>query len=77
MFKVCAGNYFFVFLIAIYCIFRLPNTNKNENFANGRMARNIYDDLVMNHARRVVSIDDVGREELSLLSDKDFVLSIQ
>lgn len=49
-------------------------SNKNENFANGRMVRNIYDDLVMNHAIRVVDIDDVSREELSLITDKDFML---
>lgn len=48
-------------------------SNKNENFANGRMARNIYDDLVMKHARRVVAINDVSREELSLITDKDFI----
>lgn len=49
-------------------------SSKNEDFANGRMVRNIYDDLVMNHARRVVDIDDVSREELSLITDKDFML---
>lgn len=48
-------------------------SSKSENFANGRMVRNIYDDLVMNHARRVVSIDDASREELSLITDKDFL----
>lgn len=28
-------------------------TKKEDNFANGRLARNIYDDLVLNHARMV------------------------
>lgn len=46
---------------------------KDENFANGRMVRNIYDDLVMNHARRVVYIDDASCEDLSLITDKDFI----
>lgn len=46
--------------------------DKDENFANGRMVRNIYDDLVMNHARRVVNIDNVSREVLSLITDEDF-----
>ncbi|MDS0526588.1 AAA family ATPase [Clostridium sp. SHJSY1] len=49
-------------------------TNKDENFANGRMVRNIYDDLVMNHARRVVDIENVSREELSIITDRDFIL---
>ncbi|OHW62289.1 stage V sporulation protein K [Andreesenia angusta] len=48
-------------------------SDKNENFANGRMVRNIYDDLVMNHARRVVSIDNPSYEILSLIIDEDFV----
>lgn len=46
---------------------------KDENFANGRMVRNIYDDLVMNHAKRVVYIDNVTYEDLSLITDKDFL----
>ena len=47
-------------------------SKKNENFANGRLARNIYDDLVMNHARRVINIDNVSREELSVITASDF-----
>ena len=45
---------------------------KDKNFANGRLARNIYDDLVMNHARRVVSYSHPNRQELSLLIAEDF-----
>lgn len=47
-------------------------SEKDEHFANGRLARNIYDDLVMNHARRVVSITNPTDEDLSKLIDKDF-----
>ena len=32
-------------------------TKKEDNFANGRLARNIYDDLVLNHARREALIN--------------------
>lgn len=49
-------------------------SNRDESFANGRLVRNIYDDLVMNHARRVVDIADITREELSLITDKDFLI---
>ena len=45
---------------------------KDNSFANGRMIRNIYDDLVMNHARRVVKIENAGREDLSLIISEDF-----
>lgn len=48
--------------------------NKGTNFANGRMIRNIYDDLVMNHAKRVVNSSNVTRDELRLLRDEDFVM---
>ncbi|BBM52058.1 hypothetical protein JMUB3935_1036 [Leptotrichia trevisanii] len=48
--------------------------NKKENFSNGRMVRNIYDDLVMNHARRVVNLQNITKEELLLITDLDFKL---
>ena len=48
--------------------------NKKENFSNGRMVRNVYDDLVMNHARRVVNVQNITKEELLLITDLDFKL---
>ena len=42
--------------------------NKKENFSNGRMVRHVYDDLVMNHARRVVNIQNITKEELEALA---------
>ena len=47
-------------------------SKENENFANGRLARNIYDDLVMNHARRVANITNVSRDDLCLITASDF-----
>lgn len=47
--------------------------NKDEHFANGRLIRNIYDDMVMNHAKRVVDIDEPSIEVLSLILDEDFI----
>ncbi len=46
--------------------------NKDENFANGRLARNVFDDLVLCHARRVSTIDDPSDEDLSLFLSVDF-----
>lgn len=46
--------------------------NKKDNFANGRLVRNIYDDVTMNHARRVVKIDAPSREDLSVITCDDF-----
>ncbi len=47
-------------------------TLKNEHFANGRLARNIYDDLVMNHARRIYKIENPTDIELTILLKADF-----
>ena len=49
-------------------------SNKNQNFANGRMVRNVYDDLIMCQARRIVNIENVTREDLLLITEKDFLL---
>lgn len=46
--------------------------NKNENFANGRLVRNIFDDLIMSHARRVVNIENPTKNDLSVIIGDDF-----
>ena len=46
---------------------------EKENFANGRLVRNLYDDLVMQHARRVVTIENPSETELSSIKPEDFV----
>lgn len=46
--------------------------NKDGNFANGRLVRNLYDDLVMNHARRVINIENPTKEDLSTITVDDF-----
>lgn len=50
---------------------------KSENFANGRLVRNLFDDVTMNHAKRVVKIDNPDRRVLSLIccSDLESVLA--
>lgn len=49
-------------------------TNKNQNFANGRMVRNVYDDLIMCQARRIINIENITREDLLLITEEDFLL---
>lgn len=39
-----------------------------------RFVRNIFDELVMNHAKRVVSIDNPSKDDLSILRTADFVV---
>ena len=45
---------------------------KEDNFANGRMVRNLYEDLVMNHARRVFNINAPSKADLKTILDVDF-----
>lgn len=41
------------------------------NFSNGRFVRNVYEDMVMNHARRVVNEENPSLEELELFEVDD------
>ena len=59
----------------IHMYFEQQISSKDENFANGRLVRNLYDDLVMNHARRVINITNPGSEELSTIKAVDFMLT--
>ena len=52
-------------------IFLKQVKDKKENFANGRLVRNIYDDITMNHARRVVKMNEPSRDDLSLIIRAD------
>ena len=46
---------------------------KDEHFANGRLVRNIYDDIVMNHAKRVADVDNPNYDVLSVIIADDFI----
>ena len=45
---------------------------KNDNFANGRLVRNLYDDLIMNHAKRIYNTISPSKEELMTIKPIDF-----
>nr|WP_243427044.1 hypothetical protein [Mediterraneibacter glycyrrhizinilyticus] len=60
----------------IHLYFELQTSAKDENFANGRLVRNLYDDLVMNHARRVINTANPDRAELSTIKAEDFTFTI-
>ena len=45
---------------------------KGKDFANARLVRNIYDDLIMNHARRISQINNLFCEDLTVIRDEDF-----
>ncbi len=60
----------------IHLYFEQQTSSKDENFANGRLVRNLYDYLVMNHARRVINTHNPGSEELSTIKVVDFTFSV-
>ena len=45
---------------------------KDDSFANGRLVRNIFDELLMNHAKRMAEIKNPTKEELSFILSDDF-----
>lgn len=55
----------------IYVALQELTKSKSENFSNGRLVRNMYDDLIMNQARRVSKIDGPSREDLELITAED------
>lgn len=72
--RMCKKNDYILSEIAIQKIKDILNekvVNKDEQFANGRLVRNIYDDLVMNHARRVVNIKNPNLKELMEITEVD------
>ncbi len=74
--SICDSNDYFIDSEALIVTreFLIECTKeKGENFSNGRLARNIYDDLVMNQARRVVNIDKPTRDDLTRITCEDFV----
>ena len=59
----------------ILCELEKCVSTKNQNFANGRLVRNMYECLIMKHARRVSSMQKPSREELSTLITEDFEMT--
>lgn len=52
--------------------FEVQTAEKAGDFANGRLVRNLFDDLVMNQAKRVVSIVKPDRNDLLKIIAADF-----
>lgn len=56
---------------SIQRFFEDATENKGENFANARLARNVYEDLVMAHAKRIIKTSEPTKKQLSLLKKED------
>ncbi len=55
--------------------FKTSIENKSDNFANGRLVRNLFDELIMAHAKRVVILKNPSQEELVTIVKNDFEIS--
>ena len=49
---------------------------KGEDFSNGRLVRNLFDDIVMNHARRISKIENPTNDELQIVELDDLSVFI-
>ena len=50
--------------------------SKDDQFANGRLIRNIFEEMMMNHARRVAKLSNPSMEELKEFVDVDLPLCV-
>ena len=53
-------------------LFKDAVDNKADQFANGRFTRNLYESIVMNHARRVANIVEPTLQQLKKIEVSDF-----
>lgn len=80
LFSMCRNNDYTLDEAAkekIHYYFEQQIATKDKNFANGRLVRNLYDDLVMEHASRVINLTDPGRMELSTVKAEDCISAFE
>ncbi|MBR4733657.1 MAG: AAA family ATPase [Lachnospiraceae bacterium] len=56
--------------------FEKESEQKDEHFANARLARNLYDDMTMAHAKRVINIVNPSKQDLSTIMMIDFGVAL-
>lgn len=50
--------------------------SSGKEFANGRFVRNIFESMIMNHARRIAKVESPTMQELKELSENDLPLTL-
>lgn len=79
MCSMCKKEDFFLSEKAYYILSEiLPKVteSKQDQFANGRFIRNIFETMIMNHARRIVQIEEPTILELKELTENDIPIDI-
>lgn len=59
--------------IRVYFEQQIKEKDKENNFSNGRLVRNLYDRLVMNQAQRIIKIERPTIDELKTFTQDDFI----
>lgn len=54
-------------------LFKEKITVRKDKFANGRFVRNLYEDVIMNQAKRLNSIENITKDTLMLLKPSDLL----
>lgn len=51
---------------------------KNEQFANGRYVRNLFDDITLNQSKRILrkAVEQITKETLMLITEEDIVVHL-
>ena len=52
-------------------MFKALYENRDENFGNGRDARNRFEDMIVRQSNRVAAMENPGREELMAVLPED------
>ncbi|MCL2676582.1 MAG: AAA family ATPase [Streptococcaceae bacterium] len=51
---------------------------KDENFSNGRMIRNLFDDVIMRQSKRLTALtSEISKEQLSQITESDIPLVLE
>lgn len=77
LFSICQNNDYVLddeVKEKIHLYFEQQISEKNDNFANGRLVRNLYDNLVMNHAKRVIKAKNPSSSDLSTITAEDLMV---
>jgi hypothetical protein len=58
-------------MVKVLEIFKVLCVTKDETFGNGRLARNIFENAVSNHANRIIHLTEITEAVLSTIEAED------
>jgi hypothetical protein len=58
-------------LANLACIFHILHSQRDANFGNGRLVRNLFEKTLGNHSDRLVNLEEISKADLSTVSEED------